>query len=292
MADRHPLLVILILNVFCISCQSVEHVEKRIDPPLNSKNTQQGQHQSQQPVVGGSLGCKRENKDTGLMNVSIKVGSTPRTFIRVVNKNYNHKSKHILVIGYHGLGLDGNSPRVDHKWAIIEDLAGDTAIFIYGNALGGQWNGGSDSSDVIFFDELVKSVGDLYCIDQKRIFVHGFSNGAFFVNDLVAQRKDAIRGVISVAGGGSGTRIPAMIIHGIQDPNVGYDSYAPSTVNAYAAANGCKMPTNAESMKLDSCQLLEGCPKDLPVKFCRWNGNHHWPEFTLPDVWNFISSLN
>ena len=279
----------LVAFMFSASCQSVDRVEKRVEPSVNSKNTQQSHPQ---PVVGGSPGCKIENKDTGLMNVSIKVGSTPRTFIRVVNKNYNHNSKHALVIGYHGLGLDGTSPRVDHKWPIIEDLAGDKAIFIYGNALGGQWSAGPDSPDVLFFDEIVKTVGDLYCIDKKRVFVHGFSNGAFFVNDLVTMRKDAIRGVISVAGGGTGAKIPAMIIHGIQDPNVGYYSYAPSTVNAYAQANGCKMPTNAEEIKLDTCQLLDGCPKDLPVRFCRWNGNHHWPEFTLPEVWGFISSLN
>jgi len=81
--------------IFTTSCQSVGRLEKRLDPARDSKNTQQ---QSQQPVVGGSLGCKLENNDTGLMNVSIKVGNTPRTFIRVVNKNYNHNIKHELFL--------------------------------------------------------------------------------------------------------------------------------------------------------------------------------------------------
>jgi poly(3-hydroxybutyrate) depolymerase len=219
------------------------------------------------------------------------VGSTQRTFIRVVHASYSRNKKHAVVIGYHGLGLDGTSPRYHHKWPLVEEMAGDQAIFIYPNALGGSWSaGGSSSRDVLFFDELVKNTGELYCIDKNRVFVHGFSNGSFFVNGLVALRKASIRGVISVAGGGGGTKIPAMIIHGTQDQTVSYNN-APSTVTAYARANGCAVPINFNSFAPDSCQLLAGCPQELPVWFCTWNGNHHWPEFTLPDVWKFISSF-
>jgi hypothetical protein len=239
-----------------------------------------------------SSGCQIDSHETGVKNVTIQVGSTQRTYIRVINPNYDHQKKHALVIGFHGAGLDGTSPRRDHKWPLVEAMAGDEAIFLYPNGLGGRWSAdGPRGADVRFFDELVRINGEAFCIDPKRVFVHGFSNGSFFVNGLVGLRQNAIRGVISVAGAGAGTRIPAMVIHGMSDPNIGYYPNAQQTVNAYARQNSCTMPVNFGGMNNNSCQLLAGCPADEPVWFCPWDGNHHWPEFTLPDVWRFIASF-
>jgi len=245
----------------------------------------------QQSTAGGSSGCQVASTDTGIKNSSIRVGRNQRSFIRVVDAKYSNATKHALVIGYHGLGLDGNSPRKDHKWTIVEAKAADQAIFIYANALGGSWDAGNSTGDIEFFDEMVRTTGEIYCIDPKRVFVHGFSNGAFFVNNLVKIRKDAIRGVISVAGGGLGATIPAMVIHGHTDQTVSFTSNAPTLVNSYAGADGCTTPVNMAYIPEGSCQTLTGCPDHLPVVFCPWDGNHHWPEFTLPDVWKFISAL-
>jgi polyhydroxybutyrate depolymerase len=192
------------------------------------------------------------------------------------------------MIGYHGLGLDGTSPRRDHKWPIIEELAGDNGIFIYANSRGQSWNGGTNSEDIKFFDGIVKFMSESYCIDPKRVFVHGFSNGAFFVNSLVKQRQDSIRGVISVAGGGSGTNTAAMVIHGEADPSVGY-VYAPSLLRSYASANNCS-ETLLDAPR-ETCTTFPSCDEGKPVVFCPWRGNHHWPEFSLTHVWEFIESL-
>lgn len=242
-----------------------------------------------------SSGCHQPPPGKGLENVSIKVGASERSFIRVVSEDYRPDAAHALVIGYHGLGLDGTSPRVHHDWPAIERQAGDEAIFIYANALYGSWNAQSGQSpDVLFFDALVDTLGAQYCLDQKRVFVHGFSNGSFFVNALVSLRPKAIRGVISVAGGGGQGRskIAAMVIHGVHDPDekggVNYYPNAPNTVSAYAAANGCTQPVNFEALSKDACHALPGCPTEHPVWFCPWNGNHHWPAFSLPEVWRFI----
>ena len=99
-----------------------------------------------------AAGCSTENTDTGKKDVSIKVGSQTRSFIRVVSPKYDHTRQHALVIGYHGYGLDANSPRYYHKWPLIEEMADDDAIFIYANAAGPSWN---SSVDLAFFDEIV-----------------------------------------------------------------------------------------------------------------------------------------
>ena len=270
------------LTLLITSCSASD---RSIDPGANTPQQPQGQI----PLVQD--GCLAQSSETGVQNIAIHVGNASRTMIRVVSPNYTNTHKYALVIGYHGLGLDGNSPRIHHKWPIVEELGKNEAIFIYPNALGGSWNGYPGSPDLEFFDAIVAATSEQYCIDRNRVFVHGFSNGGFFVNALSAARPNAIRGVISVAGGGGGTAKPAMIIHGQYDGNVSYNPYAPDLVNSYAAANGCHTPVNFNKLTIDACQPLDGCPANHPVAFCPWRGNHHWPEFTLKDVWNFISAL-
>ncbi len=299
--DCRHLVGCLAVNILLLSsCLTPDRRERRLPEKAQGSKQDPGQEQTEpklpteqtakkdESVTGGSSGCNKGAPETGIQTVTIKLGKVERSFIRVVNENYRQNFKHPLVIGYHGLGLDGNSPRKDHKWPIIEQKAGDNAIFIYANSRGSSWNGGSNSEDIQFFDAIVKSTGDLFCLDPKRVFVHGFSNGAFFVNQLVQQKKDAIRGVISVAGGGSGTDIAAMVIHGEADPNVGF-GYAPGLLTSYLNANNCR--DELINSPREACTYAKDCDFSKPVAFCPWSGNHHWPEFTLPYVWEFIESL-
>ena len=254
---------------------------------LPSAQTQQqptGQQQQSSP------GCSVANPETGVKTVSISVNGTNRTMIRVVSPTYKNSHSYALVIGFHGLGLDGTSPRNHHKWPIIEDLGKDDAIFIYPNSLSGSWSAYPGSPDFAFFDAIIKTLGDEYCINKDRVFVHGFSNGSYFVNGLASAKSSAIRGVISVSGGGSGSKKAAMVIHGQSDGTIGFYQ-APGLLGSYASANGCKTPVNTAEINNETCRLLPGCPTDLPVWFCPWGGGHHWPEYSLPFVWQFISSL-
>ena len=257
----------------------------------NSPNQDSSGNQKSNDPIQTSSGCSVAVTDTGVKNVTLNVGDVQRTMIRVVSPAFQNTHAHALVIGFHGSGLDGNSPRRDHKWPIIEELGKDEAVFVYPNAIGGTWNPYDGSRDFAFFDAIIASIGERYCIDKRRVFVHGFSNGSYFVNSLVAERLNSVRGVISVSGGGSGSKKPAMIIHGKSDQTIGYYPSAPNLVTSYATANGCRTPIDFDAEKQDACQLLDACPNEYPVWFCPWSGNHHWPEFTLATVWQFISSL-
>lgn len=237
-----------------------------------------------------SEGCGQEGVETGLRQISIRVGANTRSMLRVVANDYDATRPHALVIGYHGYGLDGNSPRQHHQWNLVEDMAGDAAIFIYANSLGPSWNGRSNSPDVLFFDEIIKQTAATLCVDTARVFVHGFSNGSQFVNSLVGQRPSSIRGVISVAGAGGGNaRIPVMIIHGTTDGTIAYGNGQQSVGN-YARSNACKTPVDFARLPMDQCTPIEGCPEDAPVVFCPWGGNHHWPAFTLAPVWQMLAA--
>jgi len=60
-------------------------------------------------------GCSVEPTDTGVRTIAFQVGNTRRTMIRVVSPSLQNTSAHALVIGFHGYGLDGTSPRMHHK---------------------------------------------------------------------------------------------------------------------------------------------------------------------------------
>ena len=273
---------------------SVEAQEKSTDDGPSDPSFCEASVQSEQrdEMLAGSVaseGCQFRSSATGFRNVSIKVGSRQRSFIRVVAADYDHTVPHKLVIGFHGHGLDGNSPRRDHKWPLIEQMAGDAAIFIYPHSAGASWNGGAGSPDLAFFDELVKTTGEEFCVDKSKVFVHGFSNGSIFVNSLVRQRGAAIRGLITVAGSGGGVRVPAMVIHGQADPTIAY-SHGMQSLRMYAQANSCQTPVDFNKLAMDTCTALPGCAQATPLIFCPWRGNHHWPEFTLSQVWQFIAA--
>ena len=291
MSVRNVGALLLLLFSAHASCQSLGHSERqwagyaaeRQNSPKPAPHTQDSSEEACPATTSVSA--------TGLTQEALQVGSQRRTYLRYLSPQYDSHKKHTLILGYHGLGLDGSSPRRDHKWTQIEEMAGDDAIFLYPNAQGGRWDGSAGSPDIKFFDALVQTMIKDFCVDPHRVVVHGFSNGSFFVNALLAQRSQVIQGLMSVAGGGAATRKPVMIIHGLYDNNVGYNPYAYQTVAAYAAVNGCKQPVDFGALTLDQCQVLEACPQEFPVVFCPWRGNHHWPEFTLPAVWDFVQHL-
>jgi polyhydroxybutyrate depolymerase len=54
--------------------------------------------------------------------------------------------------------------------------------------------------DLGFFDAIVKKLEGDYCIDAKRVYVAGFSNGGFFAHRIGCERADVVAAVAPVSG--------------------------------------------------------------------------------------------
>jgi poly(3-hydroxybutyrate) depolymerase len=183
--------------------------------------------------------------------------------------------------------------------SMLEAKANNEAIFVYPDAAINGAKRSLDPSanglDVAFFDALVKNIGDDYCVDRSQVYSIGFSNGGFFTNSLAQARPDALKGIVSIAGGGGGgSPVNALIVHSKDDSNVGVGNGYQS-VRAWASAAECA-PQEPSQFPLQTCTPLKGCKKAY-VGFCLWGqtkpgqGTHDWPRFASAndDIWRFLS---
>jgi polyhydroxybutyrate depolymerase len=173
-----------------------------------------------------------------------------------------------LVFVLHGHGGDGARAR---RAFGLETLANGKALFAYPDAVGG-WDLDTETSsnrDVALFDEILARAAITYCVDTRRVFVTGFSNGAYMANQLACKRGDRLRGVASHAGGGPyesngtyddhgnlrcpGKPVAALVVHGLADTTV-LPSEGNKSLAHWSAANGCPAPTLSSG-----CRAASGC---------------------------------
>ena len=86
----------------------------------------------------------------------------------------------------------------------------------------------ADSADVKFFGYLLDHVEQALCVDTRRVFVAGYSQGAFLASSLVCLYADRIAAVAAVAGirdGAPGcrpTQRSTVVVHGTADLDIVY----------------------------------------------------------------------
>ncbi|MDB4940608.1 MAG: hypothetical protein JWP97_142, partial [Labilithrix sp.] len=191
-------------------------------------------------VPAGSCGAPNPAKGF-VPSVSVKVGTATRTYALTVPNGYDGTKLYPLVVGFHGDGGNGASYRASFP---IEAQANGAAIFAWPNGTNANSGHSFDqahdppsNADVAFFDALVAQVDATYCVDKKRVLVHGMSGGAYFTNQLGRWRATAIRAIAPMSGGGPfgiqnsdydpkngeltvNGPVPALMIHGLADTSV------------------------------------------------------------------------
>ena len=226
-----------------------------------------------------SDGCKKPSTVIN-ENQSVQVGGRARNFI-LKTPQYVPQKPHALLIEFHGYGM--NAGWMQSLAGGVEDFGGDNAIFAYLDAGKASWDGSDDS----FFDAVKFQIGQKYCIDLYQVFIAGYSNGAFYANQLAQRRASEIKGLIAVAGGGGGgPGLPAMVVHGRSDQFVPFTSGF-ETMRAWANSDGCKAPSADNGH--NGCEYLWDCK--YQVVWCPWGGNHDWPAWLHKDVWEFIEHV-
>lgn len=220
---------------------------------------------------GGSPACGKSSSKTGVLTQQVPVFGKTRSYTLVVPATYSADTSYPLVYVLHGHGSNGAQARSS---LALESVAGDRAIFVYPSGLGGGWDLDSPASknaDVAFFDATLAVTQSNYCIDLHRVFVAGFSNGAYMANQLACRRGDRIRAVASHAGGGpyemageydeqgnlrcKGKPVASLVVHGASDAMVA-PSEGQKSIDHWTHANHCS--GNAPSGP-QACVAYQGC---------------------------------
>ena len=249
---------------------------------------------------------------------SFTIDGRHRTY-RVVGQVSGTSTK--LVVALHGYG--GSGRQFAYYTALhnafgndtVGDTVGDTVV-VYPDAIkegkagwnaqfccGSGWKKGAD--DVNFLDVLITRLTAQHHIAADRVFVVGFSNGAFMAQRLAVERPALVAG-LGVMSGTIGTTtnslrpttpVPILLTHGARDQRVAFNggespgdpefdwrSFA-ETVNTWKTANGySETPGNATTGSGRTVTRYTGGVAPLEtIEYL--NNGHVWDGWRLANVW-------
>jgi polyhydroxybutyrate depolymerase len=237
------------------------------------------------------------------------------TYVRHLPPSYNGRQPLPLVLDLHGYG-EAASVHV-----LISALGpyGDTHRFV---TLTPQtagpiplWNTALKGKDVAFLGALLDRAEQDLCVDEARIFVTGYSNGAFMTSAMACAFSSRIAagapvaGIQEISGCSFARPVPVVAFHGTADAFVPYDGGVgpaalklpapdgsgktlgqlgagkqkpgpsiPQATAAWAKRNGCSANPTDKSIASDVTLISYACPPDATVKLYRvTGGGHAWP---------------
>ena len=135
---------------------------------------------------------------------TIMVGGMNRTFIRHIPTGYTGKTPVPVVIDFHPLGGSGSGQKNLSGWAALGDSKG--FITIFPNGVGNSWNVGrccnpaqmQNIDDVAFTKAIITALAKDACIDTKRVYASGCSNGGGMAYKVACSAADVIAAVAPV----------------------------------------------------------------------------------------------
>jgi polyhydroxybutyrate depolymerase len=136
------------------------------------------------------------------------------------------------------------------------------------------WNITPGSADQKFLGDLITHLTQTLCIDSHRVFVAGYSNGAFMASALACTYANKIAAVATVAGiqappGCHPTRpVPVVAFHGTADPFVPYQGGIGPAAKSLPSPNGVGTLGSHPDAKVDRGISASTLP--IPIEEARW----------------------
>lgn len=237
------------------------------------------------PEPAGSPACGGAAAKTGALAERVPVFGKSRSYTLVVPAGYTSSRSYPLVYVLHGHGGSGAAAR---RALDLEGAANGQALFVYPDGQHGGWDLDSPASknaDVALFDATLAITQSRYCVDLHRVFVAGFSNGAYMANQLGCRRGDRVRAVATHAGGGpyetageyddqgnlicKGGPVASLVVHGTSDGAVGLGE-GQKSIDHWTRANRC---SSSAPSSPPGCVAYGGCRR--PVVACKVPGLGH-----------------
>lgn len=198
----------------------------------------------------------------------------------------------------------------------FDDLADRKGFVVaYPDSLDKAWNAGVccfvqprtptdpvpvKSEDVALLDRVIDRVSELAQVDQSRVYVAGFSNGAMMALRYACERSERVSGVASVAGTLETTcqatrPVSSLHLAGLQDTTIPFAGSplsallkaplapVPTAVAAFESLNQCSGLPVRSSTSVLTLRSFPICAQGTSVELGLINGGgHQWP--TLKNV--------
>ena len=227
-----------------------------------------------------------------------------------------------LVLAFHGYMMASAEMRSTTHLDAAADKNGFVVAFP--NGKNQSWNGGdccgdaesSDEDDVALARAIVTAIRNDYCIDDKRTFATGFSNGAFLAYRLACEAADVFASIASVSGSlgiepatcKPSRVVPVLEIHGTSDIVVPYKGgrsvflgpeyrSVDTTMKTWVDRDACSTTKKSVFAEGDvTCESYEPCSATADVQLCTVSGGGHaWPGGSgsngSSDVWKATDAV-
>src|SRR6266404_4406290 len=202
--------------------------------PVIDSGTASSDAAAQGPCTAGTL-------KPGNTTVTIQVGADMRTYILHVPPKYDGKARMPLVMNFHGKGGTAQGS-LGSAWIPKADAVGIVVMIPQG--LYNSWNGGPagcptlvcccqpaqdhNVDDVAFVRAAVAKTAKDGCIDLKRVYAVGLSNGGIMSQWLACDAADLVAAIAPASGPNLGDCKPSRPItvvnyRGKQDSQVLYN---------------------------------------------------------------------
>jgi len=136
------------------------------------------------------------------------------------------------------------------------------------------WDITPGSADQKFLGDLITHLTQTLCVDKHRVFVAGYSNGAFMASALACTYANRIAAVATVAGiqappGCHPARpVPVVAFHGTADPFVPYQGGIGPAAKSLPAPNGVGTLGSHPGSK--GVKGISASTLPIPIEEARW----------------------
>lgn len=241
-------------------------------------------------------GCAAKTVENGRrLERVITVDGMVRTYILDVPDGVKPEMPTPVMFDFHGFGHSGAGVwKVSAFKAIAEK---DPFITVYPDGLsvhlmgrdGSGWDIFTHESnrELAFVRAMLDALESSYCVDSRRVFSTGFSNGAFLSHLLACTMADRIAAIAPVGGGAlpipcvPSRPVPTLIHHGRNDAIVPVER-ARKLRDVWVEKNAC-----TERVEQD-CEWRRSCRDGAEVGYCEDDSEHHWPVAASQRIWSFF----
>ena len=271
-------------------------------PPASTPDATAVASETPAPVVRGSAGCGTPVQ-AGSSIRSIESDGSQRSYRLYVPSGYVPGRPAALVLNYHGFGASALEQEQYSEYPAAADKHGFIVATPEGTSSPREWflygpveQGYVD--DFAFTGRLIDELSATLCIDERRIFATGLSNGGGMTSLAGCVLSDRIAAIAPVAGSPYAEArcrdagpMPIIAFHGTEDPLVPFEAGpdvgrldlfrfgARNNMRDWARHNGCNMTLKTDRVAPDVVvESYIGCRDNADVQlYVIEGGGHVWP---------------
>ncbi|HTL37305.1 MAG TPA: PHB depolymerase family esterase [Kofleriaceae bacterium] len=222
---------------------------------------------------------------------NITVGSAMRVVRVHVPASYDPQKATPLLFDVHGRTQNASGEMSLTNSKAKSDAEGFIVVFPESATSPTAWNSGSccdpantnNIDDTAFMTKLLDEAESRLCIDAKRVYMMGMSNGGYESHRIGCELADRFAAVGPVAGlllfqNCSPSRpMPIMMVNGTAD-NLSQYQYVDESYGFWKTKNKCSTMMQTYSKDDATCVTYGGCEGGADVVQCTiQDGGHQWP---------------